>query len=102
MSPARELLGSPGRRSHEKGTTEVAVVVRGDGAGDDDGEKEETVDTEEDDEADEEVRLRRRGTVDGVDGSERGGGGSGSGIGCGLLVWEARIMRETRELEIGR
>jgi hypothetical protein len=94
MRPARELLGSPGRRSHEKGTTEVAVVVRGDGAGDDEGEKEvEPVDTEEDDEEEEALRLRRRGVVDGVDGSERGGGGSGSG--CGLLVCEARMVRET-------
>ena len=95
MRPARELLGSPGRRSHENGTTEVAVVVRGDGAGDDDGEMEETVDTKEDEEEEEAVRLRRRGAVDGVVGSERGGGGSGSGIGCGLLVSEARMMRET-------
>lgn len=95
MRPPRELLGSPGRRSHEKGTTEVAVVVRGDGAGDGDGEKDEDlVDTEEDDEDDEAVRPRRRGVVDGVDGSERGGGGSGSGSGSGLLVCEAGMMRD--------
>lgn len=99
IRPARLLLGSPGRRSHEKGTTEVVVVVRGDGAGDVDGEKEEeAVDAEEDEEVEEALRFRRRGAVDGVDGSESGGGGSGSGsgFGCDLLVCEAPMMRETR------
>uniref|UniRef100_A0A0A9EUD5 Uncharacterized protein n=1 Tax=Arundo donax TaxID=35708 RepID=A0A0A9EUD5_ARUDO len=56
-----EFLGTPGWRSHEKGTTEV-VLVRGDGAGDGDGQKKDAVDTEEEeeDEEDEEVRWRPR------------------------------------------
>lgn len=78
--PRNEFLGTPGWRSHEKGTT-MEVLARGDGAGDGDGEKSEAVETEEeeDDEEEADVRWRPRRGAAGGDGSESGGGGSGRG-----------------------
>ena len=50
--PQNEFLGTPGWRSHEKGTREE-VLARGDGAGDGDRHKVEALETEEEDDDDE-------------------------------------------------
>jgi len=49
--PRNEFLGTPGCRSHEKGTREE-VLARGDGAGDGDRHKVEAQETEEEDDDD--------------------------------------------------
>jgi len=52
--PRNEFLGTPGWRSHEKGTREE-VLARGDGAGDGDGQKvDEALETEEEDDDEDE------------------------------------------------
>lgn len=50
-----EFLGTPGWRSHEKGTSEeVLLLPRGDAAGDGDGQKVEALETDEEDEEEDE------------------------------------------------
>ena len=54
--PRNEFLGTPGCRSHEKGTREE-VLARGDGAGDGDGDGlkvDEALETEEEDDDEDE------------------------------------------------